>query len=245
MTGAASAAPLAQVMLDECFCWQPPRGSAITLPYRLYVPERAKSGEALPLLLYLHGAGERGDDNLAQITAHSQLLAHVRALDNCILLAPQCPLDAQWVSVPWSLGSYDCKSYAPSVYLQAVHALVLSLAASIADPARLYAAGISMGGYGVWRLLMDDPALFAAAIPICGGADPGRASTLARLPIWTFHGSGDPTVPVSGTREMAQAIRACGGMQLRYTEYPGVGHESWLLAFEEPELLSWLFSHKK
>ena len=127
-------------------------------------------------------------------------------------------------------------------YLRAVQALVRTMPQLGADARRLYAAGISMGGYGVWRLVMDDPHLFAAAVPICGGADPARAASLTDLPLWTFHGGDDPTVPVSGTREMAAAIRAAGGTQLRYTEYPHTGHESWLTAYQEPELLPWLFS---
>ena len=111
------------------------------------------------------------------------------------------------------------------------------------DPKRLYVMGLSMGGYGTWDALQRYPEKFAAAVPICGGGDETAADRI-KAPVWAFHGDADGAVPVQRSRNMIEAIRKAGGKP-KYTEYPGVGHNSWSAAFKDPELLKWLFSHHK
>ena len=112
------------------------------------------------------------------------------------------------------------------------------------DPKRIYITGLSMGGFGTWDVLARRPDLFAAAVPICGGADETTAPTMATIPIWAFHGAKDPAVKVSRTRNMIEALKKAGG-EPKYTEYPDVGHNSWVPAFKDPEMMKWLFAQKK
>jgi len=112
------------------------------------------------------------------------------------------------------------------------------------DPDRLYVIGLSMGGHGLWSLVSRHPDMFAAAIPICSAGDTSQAPKLIHLPIWCFHGDADPLVPVENARQMMAALKKAGGHP-KYTEYPGVGHNSYVNAFKEPELLPWLFSQKR
>ena len=112
------------------------------------------------------------------------------------------------------------------------------------DASRVYVAGQSMGGIGTWSYIIARPDLFAAAIPLCGAGDASRAAVIAKIPIWAFHGADDPTIPVKESRTMIAAIKQAGGNP-RYTEYPGVGHEVWLKAFQEKGLVEWLFAQHK
>jgi predicted peptidase len=112
------------------------------------------------------------------------------------------------------------------------------------DSRRIYIAGQSMGGIGTWNFIAARPDIFAAAIPLCGGGDVSRASVIAKIPIWAFHGSNDKSVPVTESRMMIAAVQQAGGNP-RYTEYPGVGHEVWLKAFQEKGLVEWLFAQHK
>jgi predicted peptidase len=112
------------------------------------------------------------------------------------------------------------------------------------DPKRLYLMGLSMGGFGTWDTVERHPEMFAAAVPICGGGDSKRVGEIAKLPVWVFHGEKDSVVPVRLSREMVEALKAAGGSP-RYTEYPGVDHNSWTPAFKEPELLKWLTAQKR
>jgi predicted peptidase len=112
------------------------------------------------------------------------------------------------------------------------------------DPKRIYVTGLSMGGFGTWDVIQRKPDLFAAAVPICGGGDVSKAEKIALIPIWAFHGAEDLLVLPKWSRDMINAIRKAGGNP-KYTEYPGVGHQSWIKAYSEPELFIWLFSQKK
>jgi predicted peptidase len=112
------------------------------------------------------------------------------------------------------------------------------------DSTRILAVGVSMGGFGTWDVAMRHPNLFAAAMPICGGADPSQAPVLISMPIWTFHGDADDVVPVAGTREMVNALRAAGGAP-KYTEYPGGGHGIWGNAFTDAQAMKWLMSQHR
>ena len=112
------------------------------------------------------------------------------------------------------------------------------------DSRRVYVMGMSLGGYGTWDIITRRPTTFAAAVPICGGGDASKASLIAKTPIWAFHGDEDEMVNVSESRRMIEAIKKAGG-QPKYTEYKGVGHNSWVLAFKEPDFLSWIFAQTR
>ena len=230
------------------------------LPCRLLLPERSEPGARYPLVLALHGAGERGSDNTAQLrNGIGALLTARRRAFPCVAIVPQCALERRWVEVDWSAASHRLPS-TPSAPLHAVLSLVdallqppprppaLGLALASApvpaiDPARLYLLGLSMGGYGVWDALARQPQRFAAAIPICGGAADAQAEPIAtaRVAVWAFHGALDPVVAVERSRKIVAALRRCGAA-VRYTEYADVGHDSWHRALAEPELWPWLFS---
>ena len=224
------------------------------LPYRILLPEPIAPGMSYPLVVVLHGAGERGTDNLLPLgNGVAAMLTRSRGGFPCVAVVPQCPPGLRWVEVDWSAAHHPLPSI-PSLPLHAVLALVdaladpqgsLTPAAGLVDPARLYLMGLSMGGYGVWDAVSRQPQRFAAAVPICGGAAEDQAASLcaAGLPIWAFHGARDPVVPVERSRRIVSALRGCRS-PVRYTEYPEVGHDAWTWALQEPELLPWLFSQE-
>ncbi len=224
--------------------------SGLVLPYRLFVPASTVPVQARPLVLALHGYGERGTDNTLQLTANQ--LAMVWAIDSnqakypSFVVAPQCPAGSgSWVYTNFQAPGYDLSKTPESKELKTVMELLDSLGREFKlDPDRMYLTGLSMGGFGTWDLLMRHPNRFAAAIPICGAADTSKPGLLKSLPIWDFHGGADPVVPVAGSRLMIAALKKAGGNP-KYTEYPGVGHDSWVPALKEPELLPWLFAQKR
>ena len=223
--------------------------SGLTLPYRMYIPGHTNKTRQYSLLLFLHGAGERGTDNRRQIAVNSEILTRIvqdTERDHaCIIIAPQCPNNAQWVDTPWGNGSYSLDQIPQSKQLAAVMKLVeLVRAGYDIDSSRMYISGISMGGYGTWDTIMRYPDMFAAAVPVCGAGDPSKASLLKNVSIRAFHSSDDGTVPVSGSREMAGALEQAGG-KIEYKEYTGYGHFSWEPAFAEPDLIDWLFAQRK
>ncbi len=217
------------------------------LNYRIYVPQNLKPDEKVPLILFLHGAGERGNDNIRQLHHGAPaLLAYIQKKDiHAIIIVPQCPTGMQWVNVPWG-GDAHTMPETPSAPLQAVIALLTqSLAELPVDLSRVYVTGISMGGFGTWDLLQRKPELFAAGIPICGGGDTAQADKLKNTPIWIFHGDQDTSVKTQRSRDMAEAIKKSGGLLIQYTEYPGVPHNSWTRTYANDEVLDWLFAQKK
>jgi predicted peptidase len=214
---------------------------AQTLPYRLFTPEQQQPGRKYPLVLWLHGAGGRGTDNLRQITggntsgAQVWIQAENQAKYPCFVVAPQCPEHQAW-------SQADGTSSHP---LRLVLELIEQLKhTSSIDAERLYVAGQSMGGYGTWALVTAHPDMFAAAVPLCGGGVESQAAKLVHTPIWAFHGEQDESVSVTESRRMIAALRRAGGSP-RYTEYPGVGHACWLEAFSEPDLLPWVFAARR
>jgi predicted peptidase len=221
------------------------------LPYRLLLP--AKAYGSVPLVLFFHGAGERGDDNAAQLeNGVDELFTDplVRSDHPALVVAPQCPLGKRWVEVDWGLKSHRIPD-APSQAMEDALELVGSLlkrppepGLPPIDPHRVYVMGMSMGGYATWDALARRPHLFAAAVPICGGGDESTAARISAIPVWAFHGAVDPVVPTVRSRHMVAALRAVGAAPL-YTEYPGVGHASWRNAFAERELMPWLFSQSR
>jgi predicted peptidase len=222
----------------------------MTIPYRLFIPKNYDAQKSYPLVVAMHGAGERGTDNMLQLTTHK--LATVWAVDSnqakhpSFIFAPQCPPYPEvWVNTPFGAGTYNVDKVAMTVPMKTVLEILDSLIVQYRiDTSRIYLAGLSMGGYATWYMLMKYPQRFAAAIPICGAGDTAKAPLLNRMPIWAFHGDSDKTVPVAGTRQMIAAIRKAGGSPL-YTEYPGVDHGSWGPALQEPKLVDWAFAQKK
>lgn len=220
-----------------------------TLPYRLLRPAAVEAGEKHPLVVMLHGAGERGCDNRRQLAwfwdaKKPRVLGRPEvAAARPFVVVPQCPDGGQWVNVPWTLGSYA--SPAASEPLGLVLGLIDSLLLDPAiDPDRVYAVGMSMGGYGAFDAAQRRPEMFAAVVSVCGAGDPAMATAIARVPVWAFHGEADDVVPVSGSREIVAALREAGGGP-RYTEYAGVGHHSWLPAFAEPDFWNWIFAQRR
>jgi len=220
--------------------------------YQVFVPASFDSRKLWPVILFLHGVGERGDDGLLQTDVG---LAHAIRKDASrfpfIVVLPQCRKEVRWIS--------------PAMQAQALAALEKSIKEFHGDRARLYLTGLSMGGYGTWEMAAKYPGKFAAYVPICGGIfGPARApdahvslagdpkvgdpyaETARRIgstPIWIFHGGADPVVPVEESRKMAQALQAANA-NVHYTEYPGVDHNSWDKAYAEPELVPWLLMQK-
>ena len=218
-----------------------------TLPYRLYVPEKApEDKKERPVLIFMHGAGERGSENCLQITVALPVLAKTNPeLKDFIIIAPQCPAETQWVYSPWMNVNYSGDEIPESWQLRTVMKILDSVCDEYGgDRDRVYVMGLSMGGYATWDLISRHPNVFAAAMPICGGADPSKAEILKSIPIHTFHGAEDPTVPVQGTRNVCEAIKAAGGTKLTYTEYEGVGHNSWDLACSAEGMVKWMLSNR-
>ena len=215
------------------------------LPYRFLAPKALQADQKYPLLVFLHGAGERGTDNAAQLTWGGKVLAEaVQAKAKCFVVAPQCPPDRQWVNTPWAKGSYSTDAVKESDELRKVVEIVEKVSKeSPIDPDRVYVMGLSMGGFGTWDLIMRHGDLFAAAVPICGGGDPSKANEITTK-VWAFHGAADSVVPTEGTREMVEALKKAKN-DPRYTEYPGVGHASWVNAWNEKELMGWLMEQKR
>ena len=214
------------------------------LPYRQFLTNSDRPG-GYALVLFLHGAGERGNDNEAQLRhGYRELLAYCEKNKiKAVLLFPQCPAEKQWVDEPWNALRHTMHE-TPSAPLAAAMKL-LNLKEAEFKPDRLYVAGISMGGYGTWDLISRQPDRFAAALPICGGGDVAQAPKLVKLPILAVHGSADVTVPVSRSRDMVRAIWNAGGSQIIYQELPEVGHGSWGPAFGNTNTWKWLFSQPK
>lgn len=224
-----------------------------TLNYRILFPDNYDHEKKYPLVLFLHGAGERGNDNAKQLTHGSRLFLDplFRKQHQAIVLFPQCPENAYWASMSIDRMTYPIKTD----FIYGDH-MTPSLGASLdlvqhlvrtkqVDTRRIYIMGLSMGAMGTLEALYRRPKLFAAAIPICGGGNANLAKTYARkVPIWLFHGDADAVVPVAFSRELYQKLKALGA-KVKYTEYPGVNHNSWDNAFSEPELLSWLFKQQK
>jgi predicted peptidase len=218
-----------------------------SLLYQFLVPPDYKQGDAgqrHPLLIFLHGAGERGNDNKAQLVHGRQFMEALARDHGCFVIAPQCPSGKKWVEVNWSAPGHDLPdkpSEPMGALLQVLHLVQQQFRI---DSDRLYVMGLSMGGYGTWGMIQRNPEMFAAAVPICGGADNDKADCIKDIPIWCFHGGKDGVVPTVRSREIIEAIRDAGGKP-KYTEFPGVGHNSWSPAFAEPELPGWLMAQKR
>lgn len=200
----------------------------MTLKYVLYLPPayETQPDTRWPLVLFLHGAGERGD-NLELLNVHGlpKLITLGRHFP-FLVVAPQCPQGIWW------------DTDALIRLLDEVEGLCR------VDPDRVYVTGLSMGGYGTWALAIAQPDRFAAIVPICGGADPKLACTLKSVPVWAFHGAKDEIVPLEASAQMVEALRACGG-NVQFTVYPECGHDSWTETYNNPALYEWLLAQTR
>jgi poly(3-hydroxybutyrate) depolymerase len=202
-----------------------------TTPYRLFVPKAYDGRTPLPLVVFLHGAGERGTDNLKQIgnRANGAMVFAESKQNPCLMAIPQCPPEKGW---------YDAtqRKHVPRIIEEIRKGYRV-------DADRIYIAGISLGGNGTWVQLADNPGLYAAAVHICGwGA--GQYDKFKAVPIWAFHAADDPTVKVKGTDDAVREIRSAGGDPI-YTRYEKGGHGSWVTAFRTQALVEWLFAQRR
>jgi predicted peptidase len=222
--------------------------SGTSYHYQVYVPADFSKKKPWPVILFLHGAGERGADGLLQTDVG---IAHAIRLHSArfpfIIVMPQCGEGKVWVE--------------PEMQAQALAALDSSIKEFHGDRNRLYLTGLSMGGFATWDIAARNPGRFAALVPICSGIRPQKewpqlrvtlvddpkftdpygevARRIGNTPVWIFHGDADPAVPVDESRHMAEALKTTNG-KFKYTEYPGVGHNSWDQAYAEPDLIPWL-----
>ena len=204
------------------------------LPYRLLVPDKYDAKKKYPLVLFLHGAGERGTDNEKQLaTARDLATKKLRQNLPCFIVAPQCsnkePLHYWNRTVTSGLVMGMLKTVEKQYSV---------------DPKRIYATGLSDGGWGVWQLLASYPDKFAAAVPICGKGNPAEAKKFAKVPIWVFHGANDNVEPVKSSRDMVAALKKVGGMP-KYTEYADEGHACWNKVYRDPKMFLWMFEQKR
>jgi predicted peptidase len=226
--------------------------SGRSYPYQVYVPVDFRSKKSWPVILFLHGAGERGSDGLLQTDVG---IGHAIRLDASrfpfIVVLPQCGKNKIWGE--------------PDMQALALAALDASIEEFHGDRKQAYLTGLSMGGFGTWELAARNPGRFAALVPICSGVQPQKdwpqlrvtliddpkiadpfaevARRIGKTPVWMFHGDADPSVPVEQSRHMIEALKAAGA-DFKYTEYPGVEHNSWDKAYTEPELVPWLLSKR-
>jgi predicted peptidase len=212
------------------------------MPYRLYVPLGYDSSQKYPLILWLHGANGRGYDNKLQISGANESGSHIWTLPAnqaqlpAFVLAPQCPDDHFWAEP-------ELNEVSPELGMALEILATVQKEFSI-DPGRIYIAGQSMGGLGVWALLQSQPDRWAAALVLCAFDNFTNAKAIAHVPLWIFQGDADMTVPVDLVRKMVKDLKKLGA-QPRYTEYHKVGHEVWVKAFAEPDLVSWLAAQKR
>ncbi|RYY66000.1 MAG: phospholipase, partial [Chitinophagaceae bacterium] len=218
-----------------------------TLRYRMLEPDYNK-GRRYPLVIFLHGSGERGNDNEAQLKWGVSAFASDENMSQfpAYVIAPQCPAGQQWGHFN-NFGDVQGARLdaAPSKPMELVLALVRKLCAQgIIDTTRIYLTGLSMGGIGTFDALQRYPKLFAAAVPVCGGGDLSGAPVFAGVPIWIYHGAEDPAVLPDYSIQMLQALTKAGA-QPGFTLLPEVGHFSWIAAFNDKMLLQWLFRQHK
>jgi len=197
--------------------------------YVVYVPHDYRPDSEWPLIMFLHGIGERGDDGLFQseVGIGRAIRRHAHWFP-CLVVMPQCPEDALWGKAADHIDE----------------ALAKTRDEYNVDPERIYLTGLSMGGFGTWAYGAQRLDVFAALMPICGGGRTEDAEALAKVPIRVFHGAEDKTVPPALSRRMVEAIKRAGG-DIKYTEFPGVNHNSWDPAYEDRTNIKWLLRQHK
>ena len=200
----------------------------ITLDYLLFLPQDygKDAGRKWPLMIFLHGSGERGSDvNKVKVHGPPKVVAQKKDFP-FVLVSPQCP---------------EGKGWEP----EEVVALLDEIQAKFKiDPDRVYLTGLSMGGFGTWETATQYPDRFAAIAPVCGGGRPSVAGRLKGVPAWVFHGEKDDIVPIKRSEEMVEALKAAGG-NVQFTRYPDAGHDSWTVTYDNPKLYDWFLQHKR
>jgi predicted peptidase len=218
-----------------------------SLLYRQLFPD-ADPMRKYPLVIFLHGSGERGNDNEAQLKWGVANFAtdENMVLHPALVIAPQCPSGMSWSNFSRTQNSTDMKLLpAPTKPMTLLMELVQKLIKTMpVDTNRIYITGLSMGGFGTYDAIERYPQLFAAAVPVCGGGDTSRAALIAHLPIWIFHGSEDPAVAPAFSHEMLKALTGAGAKP-GFTQYPETGHFSWLAAYKDAHMFEWLFRQHK
>jgi len=222
-----------------------------TLPCRILTPVNYNPAKKYPVVIFLHGSGERGSDNELQLKWGGSLFLDSanRARFPAIVIFPQLGANSYWARMKNFRNPNDTSGQAelitkpPTVFMGLLLNFIDTLVKNgTIDKERIYLGGLSLGGFGTFDALQLRPDLFAAAFPICGGGEPIFAKSYnKKLSSWVFHGDADQSVNVGYSRNMVEAMKNAK-LDVKYTEYPGVGHDSWNNAFAEPELLPWLFS---
>ena len=212
--------------------------------YLILQPLEIEKDKKYPLVFFLHGAGERGND-VEKLLPHLPTQMSSPVWQNkfpCFMIIPQCRADRLWMNQHWSEKEFKPLDEKPNEQMQmAIDVLDKSLKSLPVDLNRVYLTGLSMGGFGSWELAMRRPEVFAALAPACGGGDESKAALLKDIPIWTAHGDADRVVWPDRTRRMVKAVKAAGG-NVKYTEYKGVGHNSWTPFHSDPEgVIPWMF----
>lgn len=241
-----------------------------TLPYRLFIPENYDSTKSYPMMLCLHGAGERGDDNNTHFIKHQIATAWADSKNQserpCFVVAPQCPEKSKWNYVDWGKGTFNMDNVPVGNEMLTVINLLDALSTEFnIDPKRTYVTGLSMGGYGAWDIITRYPERFAAAIPMSGAGDPSKVNKFKDVSIWNFHNTADAIVPVEGSREMTEAMINYGleviqtlGMtddvldsylekeaKYLYTESVEGNHGPWEPWYNDLRLHKWVFAQSK
>jgi predicted peptidase len=225
--------PMEKIMAQESKTFKLETQTTYQLDYYLYLPPNYEdSQEKFPLMLFLHGSGERGD-NLERVKLHGVPKILESQDLPFIVISPQCPIRSWWSS-----------------HLPALKALIDQLIETEkVDTQRIYCTGLSMGGYGTWHMALEYPNLFAAIAPVCGGWLWGfdfyeRICEIAHLPVWAFHGEQDEEVPAQDSVQMIEMLNICGE-NAKLTLYPELGHNSWTVTYANPELYTWFLEQRK
>jgi predicted peptidase len=221
-----------------------------TLPYRFHQPANTVAQKKYPLVLFFHGAGERGLDNRLQFLRFTTVPFWEKY--PCYILAPQCPPRPEkgpdgedvWVQTNFGANTHTMKEKPSWPMGLSIALLDKIIKENNIDTTRIYVTGLSMGGFATWEILQREGKKFAAAMPVCGGGDLTYAGQFINLPLWVFHGNVDTTVPVKRSRDMVAAIIKAGGNP-GYSEFPGVGHGAWAVTYNDQKIWDWLFMQHK
>lgn len=215
-----------------------------TLPFQFISPGNTDTMQKYPLVIWLHGKGERGTDNKKQMTLIKKWLPDSLQKDKykSFLLAPQCSEDRYWSNYDKLADKISFDSITPEIQITLMKLIDSIMVQYPIDPNRIYIMGISMGGFGAFDLITRYPDFFAAAVPICGGADPRMADEISKTPVWAFHGDKDNVV---NKRHSVLVMKSVEDANHKFTLYSETGHDCWNKSFKEPLLLQWMFYYNK